>query len=164
MLAEFHVPVKAQGAVAGVGTAAAGQYRLPARTLRGGGGFAALHRHRAGHQKEWRILLHSPAVSVSQVSQAKLSRVRQGKHFVEPLGGGLLPPTTDQRLSASDGGARAGLQMAARHLPLLAEPHGVSGRNLRSGLAQTWRSTFSSLYGTTTNSLWPLNTSDRSGR
>ena len=124
------------GGGSGAGHAAAGQYRLPARTLRGGGGLAALHRHRAGHQKEWRVLLHSPALLVSQVPQAELPRICQGKHFVESLGGGLLPATTHQRLSASDGGARAGLQMAARHLPLLAEPHGVSGRNLRSGFAQ----------------------------
>ena len=54
------------------------------------------------------FLLHSPAVSVSQVPQTELSRICQGKHSVEPVGGGLLPPTTDQGQSASDGGAGAG--------------------------------------------------------
>ena len=43
----------------------------------------------------------------------------------------------DQGSSAPHRGAGAGVQMAAHHLALLAESHGLSGGNLRSGLAQT---------------------------
>ena len=123
----------------GVGTAAAGQPGVTTGTLRGGGRSAALHGHRAGDQEERRLLLHSPAVSVSQVPQAELPRICQGKHSLEPVGSSVLFAATDQRQSASDGGAGAGLQVATGHLALLAESHSLSGIHLRGGLAEKWQ-------------------------
>ena len=69
------------------------------------------------------ILLRSSALLLSEVPQAELPRVRQGKHPVEPLGRGLLPAAAPQRFFPPHGRAGAGLQMAAHHLALLAEPH-----------------------------------------
>jgi hypothetical protein len=78
---------------------------------------------------------------LSEVPPAELPRVCQGQPAVEPLGGGLLPATTDQRQSASDGGAGAGVQMAAGHLALLAESHSLSRSHLPGGLAEKRQST-----------------------
>ena len=88
---------------------------------------AALHRRGPGDQAAAAaVATFTGAICCPEVPPAKLPRVCQGKHFVEPLGGGLLPATTHQGLSASHGGAGAGLQMAADHLALLAESHTLS--------------------------------------
>ena len=55
---------------------------------------------------------------------------------MESLGRGVLFAATDQGLSAPHRRAGAGLQMAAGHLPLLAESHPLSGGNLRGRLEE----------------------------
>ena len=57
---------------AGAGAAAAGEPGFPARAVRGGGGCAAVHGDCAGDQTQRGQLLHTPAVSVSEVPQAEL--------------------------------------------------------------------------------------------
>ena len=99
-----------------------GQHGIATGTFCGGRESTALHRHRPGDEAQWRKLLYSSALSVSQVPPAKFSRVCQGKHFVEPLGGGVLSATTEQGQSAPHRRARTGIQVAADHLALLAGP------------------------------------------
>ena len=105
-------------------------------TVRLGGELAALHGDCAGDQAQRGLLSHSPALSVPEVSPAKLPRVCQGKHPVESLGGGVLFAAAQQGLSAPHGGAGAGVQMAAGDLALLAGAHALSGADLRGGVAQ----------------------------
>ena len=49
---------------------------------------------------------------------------------MEPVGGGVLPATTHQGLSAPHGGAGAGVQMAADHLALLAGSHNPTRKQI----------------------------------
>ena len=74
-----------------------------------------------------------------KVPQAELPRVCQGKHSVEPMGGGVLFAAAYQGQSASDRGAGLGLQVAAGDLPLLAESHSLSGSHLRGGFEEKWQ-------------------------
>ncbi len=82
---------------------------------------AALQRHCPGDQTERRQTLHPSPLPLPDFLQAKLPRIRQGIHPAQPLGRGVLLATAGQRLWASHGGARAGLQMATDHLEMLAD-------------------------------------------
>lgn len=109
------------GAGTGAGPAAAGQLGGGSGALRRErGATAMLHGRGPRDQTQWRERAHSPALLLSEVSSPELPRVRQGKHSVESVGGGVLSATTHQRLCASHGGAGAGLQVATGDLALLA--------------------------------------------
>jgi len=85
-------------------------------------GIAPVTKKSGGYQEKRRLLLHPPALSVSEIPPAKFPRVCQGERPAQSLGGGVLSATTHQRRSASHGGARTSLQMATHYLALLAGP------------------------------------------